>query len=471
VLFIKHIKYYEGVKLDNADKLGTDRIGKLLVEYSFPAIIGMLVSGCYNIIDRIFIGHSIGNLGIAAVTVAFPIMTIQMALAGLVGMGATANISIKLGQGDKITAQRISGNTVTLLAIISVLFTAFGLIFLEPMLSIFGASPDVMPYAKEYMSIILLGTVFQCYSFGMNNMMRAEGKPVISMVTMLIGTALNVVLAPLFIFVFHWGMLGAALATVFSQAVSAIWIFLHFVSGKSLLRIGMKNLILDREIVKQITLLGMPMFFIQSAQCVQTAVMNNGLALYGGDVAISGMGIVTSITTLILMPIFGINQGSQPIIGYNYGAGKLNRVKKTFFRAVIAATSVSAAGFIMTRVIPHQLISMFDSSDSKLIEFGAYALSIYLMCFFVVGFQIAGSNYFQAVGKPKVSMLLSLSRQILILIPLLIVLPHFLKINGILIAGPIADFSSFVITSVCIILEMRKIGREEQHTVPAIKSD
>src|SRR5659263_227509 len=248
--------------LDISNRLGEDKIGKLLLEFSIPSIVGMLVSACYNVIDRVFIGHSIGVLGIAAITVAFPIMTIQMALAGLVGMGATANISIKLGQGNKADAQRVSGNAVSLLALVTVLFTAFGLIFLDPMLRAFVASTDVLPYAKDYMSIILLGTVFQCYSYGMNSMMRAEGKPAIAMVTMLIGAALNIVLAPLYIFVFHWGMRGAALATVCSQAVSATWIFLHFVTGSSLLRIRLKNLRLNIDIVKEIVLLGMPLFFI-----------------------------------------------------------------------------------------------------------------------------------------------------------------------------------------------------------------
>lgn len=446
--------------MDNTKRIGEGRIGKLLLEFSIPAIVGMLVSACYNVIDRIFIGHSVGALGIAAITVAFPIMTIQFALAGLVGMGATANISIKLGQGDKASAQHISGNAVTLLAIVTVLFTAFGLIFLNPLLQVFGASAQVMPYAREYMSIILFGSVFQCYSFGMNNMMRAEGRPIIAMMTMLIGTVLNVILAPTFIFVFHLGMRGAALATICSEAVSATWIFLHFISKKNLLRIKLRNLKPDAEIIKEIILLGMPMFFIQSAQCIQTAVMNNSLLKYGGDVAISGMGIVVSITTLIVMPIFGINQGSQPIIGYNYGARKFDRVKRTFIYAATAATLVSLTGFIVTRLFPSQIIMMFDSSDKSLIEFGADALVKYQMFFMFVGFQIAGSNYFQAVGKPRYSMLLSLSRQVLILIPLLIILPNFFKINGILMAGPISDLSSFIITSVCIIFEIRKLNRK-----------
>lgn len=457
--------------MDNTDRLGTERIGKLLLEFSIPAIVGMLVSACYNVIDRAFIGHSTGALGIAAVTIAFPVMTIQMALAGLIGMGATSSISIKLGQGDKATARKISGNAFTLLAIVTVLFTAFGLLFLDPMLRVFGASSDVMPYAREYMSVILLGTVFQSYSFGMNNMMRAEGKPVIAMMTMLIGAALNIVLAPVFIFVFDWGMTGAALATVCSQAVSAIWIFIHFVTGDGLLRIRLKNLKLEPAIIKQIVMLGMPLFFIQTAMCIQAAVMNNALLFYGGDIAISALGIVNSITTLIVMPIFGINQGSQPIIGYNYGARRFDRVKKTFMRAMIAATVVSTLGFILTRLIPGQLIAIFDSSDEKLIAVGTHAILTYLVCFVFVGFQIAGSNYFQAVGKPGYSMFLSLSRQVLILIPLLLILPHFLKMEGILIAGPIADFSSFIITLVCILYEFRKINREKlQCTIPSIEA-
>jgi putative MATE family efflux protein len=452
--------------MDKTERLGHEGIGKLLLEFSIPAIVGMLVTACYNVVDRIFIGHSAGALGIAALTVAFPIMVIQMALAGLIGMGATANISIKLGQGNKEFARRVSGNAVTLLGIETVVFTALGLIFLDPLLKLFGASADVLPYAREYMSIIMLGSVFQFFSFGMNNMMRAEGKPVIAMATMLIGAALNVLLAPLFIFVFGWGMQGAALATVLSQAVSATWIFLHFNQKDNLLKISANNLRLDPEIVRQIIMLGLPIFFVNAAMCAQIAVLNNSLGLYGGDIAISGMGIVNSISTLIILPILGINQGAQPIIGYNYGARRLERVTKAFKWAALAATAVSTAGFVVTKIIPEQLISMFNSSDPELIAFGANALLIYMVSFPIVGSQIVGANYFQAVGKPKISLFLTLSRQVLILIPLIIVLPIFFKVKGVLAASPISDLLAFILTAACITVEMRKLKREQRELPP-----
>lgn len=444
--------------MNKTDRLGSDRIGKLLLEYSIPATVGMLVTGTYNIVNRIFIGHSEGSLGIAALSVAFPIMTILMALSGMVGLGATASISIKLGQGDTRLAQRISGNAIILLGAITIFMTVFGIIFLEPLLRIFGASAEVMPYAKKYTTIILLGTIFSTFSYGLNSMMRAEGKPITAMVTMLIGTVINIILTPILIFALNWGMIGAAVSTVFSQAVSATWILTHFLRGDGLLRIRLKNMQPNFTVMKDILVIGMPVFLVQAAATVQLAVMNNNLLKYGGDVAISGMGIVTSIAMLVTMPIFGINQGSQPVIGYNYGAGKYERVRKAFRLAVTATVSVSTLGFLLTRLFPREIISMFND-DPALVEFGSHALTVYLMFFMTIGFQIAGANYFLAVGKPKYSMFLSLSRQGLILIPLLIILPHFLQMKGVLIAGPISDIIAFVITAIFLFFEMRRLNR------------
>lgn len=441
--------------MDRSEKLGSKSVLSLLVEFSIPSIIGMLVSALYNVIDRVFIGNSVGALGIAAITIAFPIMQLQMAFGGLIGMGATANISIKLGQNDKEGAQRIAGNAFVLLIIASLAFTALGLIFLDPMLRLFGASNEVMPYAREYVQIIICGSAFQMMAFGLNNMIRAEGRPATAMFTMLIGTLLNVILAPIFIFVLHWDMRGAALATILSQLVSATWIILHFVTGNGLLRIRRKNLPLEGGIIKEILALGVSNFALQSANSALTIVLNNVLAAYGGDVAISGMGIVNSISTLMILPAIGINQGAQPIIGYNYGADKFQRVRRALMYAIIGNTIMTTAGFILTHMIPTQLISIFDSSDKQLIAFGVHAIKIFLMCMPIVGFQIAGSGYFLAVGKPRQSMVLSLSRQILLLIPMMIILPHFFGLNGILYAGPISDAVAALITASWLIAELR----------------
>lgn len=450
--------------MDRSEKLGKQSVLSLLIEFSVPSIIGMLVSALYNVIDRAFIGNSTGTLGIAAITVAFPLMQLQMAFGGLIGMGATANISIKLGQNDKEGARRIAGNAFLLLIITSLLFTVLGLIFLDPLLRIFGASSEVMPYAHEYMQIIVLGTIFMMLGFGLNNMIRAEGRPVTAMLTMLIGTVMNVILAPLFIFALHMGMRGAALATILSQSVSATWIVIHFVTGNGLLRIRRGNLALKGYIVKEILLLGISNFALQAANSFLTIVLNQELASYGGDIAISGIGIVNSVSTLMILPAIGINQGAQPIIGFNYGAEKFRRVRKTLFYAIIVNTVLTTTGFILTRLIPTQLISIFDSTDKALIAFGSHALIIFLTCMPIVGFQIAGSGYFLAIGKPKQSMVLSLSRQILILIPLLLILPLFWNINGILCAGPISDAIAAMITGIWLFLDIRSMKNKKDKT-------
>ncbi len=443
--------------MNDTARLGEAKLSKLLMEFSVPAIIGMLVNALYNVIDRIFIGNSAGSLGIAAITVGFPLMLIQMAFGMLIGLGATALVSIRLGQQKKEEAEQYMGNAVTLIAIGTVILVTLGLTFLNPLLKIFGASQEVLPYAKAYMSIILYCSIFQTFSFGMNNFMRAEGKPIIAMATMLIGAVLNVLLAPLFIFVFHWGIRGAALATVTAQAVSSIWIASHFIFGRSILKIRAANLRLKGAIVKGILAIGIAPCVMQLAQSLLFGIMNNSLLKYGGDIAISGMGIVNSLNTLIFLPIVGFQEGSQPIIGYNYGAEKYDRVKKVLKYAIFAATFIATLGYIITRIFPEQLISLFNSHDKALLAFGSHALTVYLFCLPVIGFQIIGSGYFQAVGKPLLSMLLNFSRQLLILVPLLLILPHFFGLQGVLTAGPLSDFLASMLTGCCLFIEMKHL--------------
>jgi putative MATE family efflux protein len=451
--------------MNDTQRLGEAKLSKLLIEFSVPAIVGMLVNALYNVIDRIFIGNSAGSLGIAGITIGFPLMLIQMALGMLIGLGATAMVSIRLGQQKKDEAELYMGNAVTLLTIGTAILITLGLSFLDPLLKAFGASREVLPYARDYMSIILYGSVFQTFSFGMNNFMRAEGKPTIAMATMLIGAILNCALAPLFIFVFHWGIKGAAFATVLAQAVSAIWIVSHFVFGKSTLKIRIANLRLRGPIVAGILAIGIAPCVMQLSQSLLFAIMNNSLLKYGGDVAISGMGIVNSINTLFFLPIIGIQEGSQPIIGYNYGAEKYNRVKKVLKYASLAATSIATIGYITTRIFPVQLISLFNSHDKALIVFGSHALIVYLIFLPVIGFQIIGSGYFQAVGKPMRSMLLSFSRQLLLLVPALLILPRFFGLQGVLWAGPLSDILSSLLTGWCILVELRHLTHKHQQSI------
>ena len=448
--------------MDRTKQLGEEKISKLLLKFSIPAIIGMLVNALYNIVDRIFIGNGVGTLGIAGISIGFPIMIVIMACGMLIGIGANSLISIKLGEQKKDEAELIMGNAFILLIGISVVISSIGLLFIEPLLKAFGASKDVLPYAKQYMRVILWGTTFQSIGFGMNNFIRAEGNPKIAMLTMLIGAVLNTILDPIFIFVFKWGMQGAAFATIISQAVSAAWVLYHFLGGRSTLKLRVKNIKLQISTVTQILALGAAPFAMQLAAGLLNVVMNKTLRAYSGDVAISSMGVVTSIYTLILMPVFGVNQGVQPIIGFNYGARKYDRVKEALKLGILGATFIVTLGFIMTRLVPVQLVSLFNKDDAELIDIGTRALKYYLLFLPIIGFQIISANYFQAIGKPRQAALLSLSRQVLILIPSIIILPKFFGLNGVMFAGPVADGISSVVTGLWILAELRQLSKQHE---------
>ncbi len=443
--------------MDNSKQLGELKVINLLMKFSIPAIIGMLVNALYNVVDRIFIGNGVGSLGIAGTTVAFPVMLVMMAFSMLIGIGANSLVSIRLGENKKEEAEVIFGNSVSLLIISSLVLTVVGLAVLDPLLKLMGASNQILPYARDYLQIILIGGVFQSLGMGMNNFIRSEGNPRIAMYTMLIGAVINTVLDPVFIFVFDMGMKGAAIATIFAQFVSAVWVVLYFLRGKSLLKLHLKNMILKPGVIAGILALGIAPFAMQLAASVQNFILNASLANYGGDIAISGMGIVNSIVTLMIMPIFGINQGVQPIIGFNYGARKFDRVKEAYKLAVIFATVIVIIGWILTRVCPEQLVYLFNKTDKELINFSTMALRRFMMFLPFIGFQIVSSNYFQAVGKPTHSALLGLSRQVLILIPALLILPGFFGLVGVISAGPLADVVSTVITGIFIFVEMRKL--------------
>lgn len=451
--------------MDHSKQLGEEKISTLLLRFSVPAIVGTLVNALYNIVDRIFVGNSEGYLGIAGITIGFPIMIVLMAFGMLIGIGSTSLISIRLGEKNKDEAEHIVGNALILLLTTALTLSIFSLIFIDPLLKLFGASQAVLPYAKSYLSIILFGNVFMAVGFGMNNFIRAEGHPKTAMFTMLIGAIINTILDPIFIFGFGWGIKGAAIATIISQMISAIWVLYHFMSGNSVLKIRFKNLKLNATIVKSILAIGMAPFSMQLAASLLNAIMNKSLTVYGGDIAISAMGIVNSVAMLILMPIIGITQGAQPIIGYNYGAEKYDRVRLTLKVAMIAATVVTTLGFIVTMLFPAQLVSLFNRKDIELIKFGSYAMRTFLLFLPLIGIQIVGSQYFQAIGKPKQSMILTLSRQVLILIPLLLILPRFFNINGILYAGPISDLLSAILTGVWLYKELDHLENKHMQTI------
>jgi len=443
--------------MERSKALGEEEISTLLWKFSLPAIVGMVVNALYNVVDSIFVGHGVGEIGLAAVTIAFPIMIILMAFGMLVGVGAAAVVSLRIGQHKQHEAEKIVGNAFTLAAILSVTLSAGMLLYLDPILISLGAQPTVLPYARDFTRIILLGSIFMYIGFGLNNVVRAEGNPKMAMTTVLISAGLNIVLNPLFIFTFHLGISGSALATVVSQGVSAIWVLAYFLGDKSLLKLRLSNLVLDKDIVLSIFKIGMSPFLMQIAASVVTVLFNYSLLKYGGELAVASIGVINRIAMLMLMPIFGLSQGLQPIIGYNYGAKNYARVIKALKIAIYAATIFSATGFLFIQLFDEQIIMLFNDNP-ELISIGSHGMRIYLCMLPIIGFQIIGGNYFQAVGKAGYAIVLSMSRQVIILIPLVLILPGLLGLNGAWLASPIADFISATLTGVFLFREIRKLG-------------
>lgn len=454
--------------MDQSMKLRDEKVGKLVLQFSLPAIIVLLVSAIYNIIDRVFIGNSVGALGIAGVTIAFPVMMIMAALSTLVGTGGAALLSIKMGQGKGEEAEQIVGHGLTLLVGISIVFTIVGLVFLTPILRAYGASDAILPYATDYLQIILLGTIVNLLSTGMNNFIRAEGNPQKAMVTLLIGPLLNVILAPIFIFGFGWGIKGAAWATVIAQLASSIWVLSHFLSGHSHVKFYAKNLRLKLALVGSILALGAAPCGVPLTSSLLNFIINNSLERYGGDVAISAMGVIVSIQILCTIPLLGISQGIQPIAGFNYGAGQLDRVKGALKYGLIMGLIVIVFFYVLIQVFPGQIVAFFDSRDQAMINFGSYAMRIYLLGLPVIVVQSIGGGFFQAIGKARDALIITYARPLLFFIPLLLVLPNFFGLQGILYASPATDVITFVTTGVWLMIEIRMLsGKGKESTVKA----
>jgi putative MATE family efflux protein len=420
----------------------------------------MMVNALYNIVDSIFVGHGVGAVGLAAVTVAFPIMIILMGFGMLVGIGATTLVSIRLGERNKEEAEKILGNAFVMVLFLSVCLTTIFELFLDSLLVLLGAEPEVLPYARDFSHIILLGSIFMFAGFGLNNIIRAEGNPKTAMVTMLIAAILNMLLNPLLIMVVGLGIKGSALATVISQTVSAVWVIGHFVGRNSLLKLRFANMVPDKNIVLKVIEMGSSAFFMQIAASVVAGLLNFTLQIYGGQLAIAAMGVINRVATLILMPLFGISQGVQPIIGYNYGAKNLDRVKAAVKQGTMAATLISVTGFIIIELFAVSIIRLF-TDEAELVALGAAGLRVFMAMLPIIGFQIIGSAFFQAIGKPTRSLLLSMSRQLLILIPMVLILPRVLGLSGVWLAGPLSDFGSTILTAVLVLAEFRRFARND----------
>lgn len=450
-------------KQNTQDRLGTKRVGALLAEFSIPATIGMLVNALYNIVDRIFIGNAKGLefLGITALTVSFPIMMIMMGIALMFGAGGASLFSIRLGEKDRLGAEKILGNAIAMIFISSFLFMIFALWNLEGLLKLFGASKESMPYAVEYMRIILYASVLQGPAVGCNHFMRADGSPKTAMFSMFIGAGFNIVFDYLFIFVFGMGMTGAALATIGGQGLSALWGISYFLSKRSNMRLRLKNLKLKGKLVMRIMIAGLPSFINQISGSMLSLVLNNRLYYYGGDVAIGGIGAINSLQQFLVMPTIGISHGAQPIIGYNRGAKNYRRIRETMAKAILAASVIAVLGFTATRLFPETLIGIFGKEE-EFLRFGTMAIGIWMLLLPTIGTQIIGSLYFQAVGRPRVSLFLSLTRQVLFLIPFILILSQFFGLKGVLAAAPVSDFISFSITVSFLFFEIKRLKRLEK---------
>jgi putative MATE family efflux protein len=445
------------------DRLGTKKVGALLLEFSIPATIGMLVNALYNIIDRMFIGNADGlqSLGLTALTIAFPIMMIMMGLALMFGAGGASLFSIRLGERDREGAEKILGNSIAMIFITSFLFMVVALLTLEPLLKLFGASEESMPYAVEYMRIILYASVLQGPAVGLNHFMRADGSPKTAMVSMFIGAGFNIIFDYVFIFIFDMGMTGAALATIGGQGLSAIWGIGYFISKRSNMKLRPRNMILKADLVSRTVMAGLPSFVNQISGSLLSLILNNRLGHYGGDVAIGGMGAINSLQQLLVLPTIGISHGAQPIIGYNRGAGNYHRIKETLGKAILTATIIASIGFTATRLFPEALIGAFGK-EKEFIEFGTMAIWLWMLLLPTIGTQIIGALYFQAVGRPKVSLFLTMTRQMLILLPLILIMSGLFGLKGILMAAPFSDAAAFLITSGFLLVEIRRLNGLER---------
>lgn len=458
-----------------ATDLGKGSVGKLLFQLALPAIIAQLVNVLYNIVDRIFIGRMPnGELAMAGVGVAFPIIMIVSAFSALVGMGGAPLAAIKMGEKDNDGAEKIMTNSFSTLVIIAIILTISLLIFKENILWAFGASKDTIGYANDYIGIYLIGTLFVQIGLGLNPFINTQGFAKTGMITVLIGAIINIVLDPILIFGFNMGVKGAALATISAQFVSAVWVLLFLVGKKSVLKIRKKYIVPNLKVIGPILLLGISPFIMQATESLVIISMNNNLAKYGGDLAIGAMTIMSSVMQIILLPMMGLTQGAQPIISFNYGADKLDRVRKTFKLLLVSCLVYTTLMWGAIMIFPQVFVSIFNSNP-KLVEITVWSMRIYFAGILLFGAQIACQQTFLALGQAKISMILALLRKIILLIPLIFILPIFFenKLQGVLTAEPVADITAAIVTIICFSVFYKKtlsIDHSMQPTVEIAKT-
>ena len=445
--------------------LGYEPVGKLLVRFAVPSIVSMLVNAIYNIVDQIFIGQGVGYLGNAATTIAFPIVTIMLAISTLFGAGGSAYAAIMLGEKNQEEANKTLCNVFVLLLISGLAIMELGLLFMEPLLYAFGAREGTVEYARIYTAIILIGSPFSMIGVGLSNLVRTDGSPNLAMYSILAGAVLNTILDPIYIFVFHWGVAGAAIATITSQMISAV-ILMYYFAKKGKMRFCKADMKLDWRLCRRISGIGISSCILQMASTVLQIVMNNSLIHYGnlssaggGDIALSAMGIVMKVNMILISFCVGIGVGAQPILGFNQGARQPHRIRKTYLLAAGSATIIATIGWLVCLIFPEAILSLFEKKNAAFMEFAVRCMRIFLLCVFNAGFQIVSTSYFQATGQAVKASILSSLRQIVFLIPLVLILPLFFGLDGILYAGACADFLSGLVVACFVVHEMRSLNR------------
>ena len=450
--------------------LGTDSLSKLLFRYALPAIIAQVAASLYNIVDSIFIGQGVGPLAISGLALTMPMMNLTAAFGAMIGAGSAALTSIRLGQGNKPAAERILGNVVLLNVVLGVVLMAFGLLYLDELLYFFGASDQTLPYAREYMRIILYGNVITHLFHGLNCMLRVAGYPNKAMNITIIAVVLNAVLDAIFILWLKWGIAGSAWATVIAQMLAVVVQWFHFSDKASFLRFRGEAFRFRWDIIKNIITVGMAPFMIQSCACVVVILVNNTLGEYGGDLSIGAYGIANRVAFLFTMVVMGFTQGMQPIVGYNYGARAYDRVLKTLWMTVGWSVATTTFGFLLCELFPYQVVRIFVSEDgsgsaTELIEASARGLRILVLMLPLVGFNIVAGNLFQHIGKPKRAILLSVSRQMLFLVPLIYFLPRYMAADGVWYSIPIADLLSTLLAALLLFQQIHKFKQSPSSEV------
>ena len=445
-------------------ELGTEKVGKLLMLYAIPAIIAQTAASLYNMIDSVFIGHipNVGAEAISGLATTFPFMNLSAAFGAMVGVGGATQLSVRLGQRDYESSKNILGNLVTLNIVVGILFAAISLLFLDDILFFFGASDATIPYARDFMIVILIGNPVTHMYFGINAALRASGHPKQSMYATILTVVMNIILAPLFIYLLGWGIKGAAIATILSQCITLAWQTKLLSNPNELLHLQKGIYKLKKDIVKGILAIGMSPFFINAAACIVVIIINKGLRSYGedGDISIAAYGIANRMQFIFVMVVLGLTQGMQPIVGYNYGAKRHDRVKTALTLTIFWGTLVTTIGFVICEFIP-EIVARLFTTEPQLIEQSAWAMRVLSIFMPLIGFQLVTTNFFQSIGKVNKSIFLSLTRQVLLLIPLLLILPLFIGEKGVWYSMPISDIIAALMTTIMLFIQFKEWKRED----------